>query len=116
MLLTRILFVLGEIAATHAAATIQGKCVSGDRGLSWLASQLSSNAVISCAGQPLQLYNAGRYWGTQYGKNASVVVFPTTASEVASTMNATLMTPLGTGFAFAGGAHGELSMIVSLSS
>jgi len=105
MLFTTALFIFSHIGAAYGAATVQGDCVAGDRGLNWLASQLSSSAVISCAGQPLQLYNANRYWGKQYGRNASVVIFPTTAGEVASTMKATSMTPLGEGFAFAGGAY-----------
>jgi hypothetical protein len=44
---------------------VQGDCVAGDKGLTWLAKQLTPSSVISCRGSPLQLYNAGRYWGEQ---------------------------------------------------
>ena len=104
-------FVLAAIVALgQAKATVQGRCTSDDKGLSWLASQLSPSAVISCLGSPLQQYNAGRYWGLQYAKNASVVVFPTTPAEVAAAMKATALSPLGADFAFVGGAHGKASL------
>jgi len=44
---------------------IQGDCVAGDKGLSWLSKKLSDGSVIACRGTPLQLNNAGRYWGEQ---------------------------------------------------
>lgn len=80
MFMSKVLIVSSYCAATaYGVATIQGSCTSGDTGLSWLASQLSAPSIISCLGSPLQQFNAGRYWGTQYGKNASVVVFPATS-------------------------------------
>lgn len=107
-LCTFILAAYCVVNPTQAVATIQGACTKHDAGLSWLAAQMSAKAVISCLGSPLQKYNAGRYWGLQHAKNASVVVFPTTTEEVASAMKATSMTPLGADFAFVGGAHGML--------
>jgi len=89
-----------------ATAAVQGTCVQGDSGLSWLASKLGASAVIACSGSPLQLYNVNRYWGKQVAKNASVVVYPTTAEEVSYAVQATNKTPLGKDFAFVGGAHG----------
>jgi len=55
----------GYGAQGNATCIVQGDCVSHDRGLTWLSTQLSPAAVISCRGSPLQLYNAGRYWGEQ---------------------------------------------------
>ena len=89
-----------------SAATVQGTCTQHDTALASLANQLSSSAVIACANSTLQQYNVNRYWGTQFGKNASVVVFPTTAQEVSYAVQATCQTPLGKDFAFVGGAHG----------
>lgn len=115
MFMTRILVVAScLVVLVQSTATVQGSCISGDAGLSWLASQLSPQAVISCLGSPLQLYNAGRYWGMQYAKNASVVVFPVTPEEVSITMRATSKTPLGTNFAFVGGGHGILFILAFL--
>jgi len=54
----------------------------------------------------LQQYNVNRYWGKQFGKNASVVVYPSCADEVSYAVQATNKTPLGKNFAFVGGAHG----------
>jgi len=55
----------GHGGQSNATCIVQGDCVSHDRGLSWLSTQLSPTAVISCRGSPLQLYNAGRYWDEQ---------------------------------------------------
>ena len=97
-----------------ASAAVQGSCasntntdISSRNALSWLESKLSSNAVISCRGAPLQLYNAGRYWGEQYGKNASVVVFPVTTQDVSYAVQAAAQAPCFSDFAFVGGAHGQ---------
>lgn len=100
------LTVLYGVRSVYAAASVEGDCISNDKGLTWLAPQLSPSSFISCAGSPLQLYNAGRYWGEQFGKNASVVVFPASAADVASTIKAAGMSPLGTDFAFVSGGHG----------
>lgn len=101
------LFVAALAAFSDAAATVQGTCAALDTGLIWLQSVLSPNAVISCRGQPLAQYNAGRYWGEQYGKSAAVVVFPATSKDVGYAIQATSLTPLGLDFAFVSGAHGQ---------
>ena len=53
----------------------------------------------------MQEYNVDRYWGEQYSKNASVVVYPTTSHDVSLIMQALQWTPLGQDFAFVSGAH-----------
>lgn len=97
---------LSSLASSISAAIVQGTCVKHDSGLKWLANKLSSSAVISCEGSSWQQFNADRYWGTQFGKNASVVVFPTCTQDVSYTVMATHKTPLGNDFAFVSGAHG----------
>lgn len=97
---------LSVLASQTSAALVQGACTKHDRGLKWLVARLTPNAVISCKGSSWQEYNAGRYWGSQFGVNASVVVFPVTTRDVSNAMIATNWTPLGKDFAFVGGAHG----------
>ena len=93
------------LLAPVQAAVVQGDCISADQALSQLADNLSPEAIVSCEGQPLQQYNANRYWGEQYSKNASVVVFPTCADDVSLTLQTLPHTPLGQDFAFVSGAH-----------
>ncbi|KAF2150293.1 FAD-binding domain-containing protein [Myriangium duriaei CBS 260.36] len=92
---------------TTATAFIEGTCTETDSGLKWLASKISKDTAISCQGQPLQLHNANRYWSKQNGKNASVVVYPTSKHDVAFAVKASRMTALGDDFAFVSGAHGQ---------
>lgn len=101
-----IFFVLSLISVT-ASARLEGDCIARDAGLSWLASLLSANAAISCEGSELATHSVGRYWGTQDGKNASVVIYPTTAKDVNYTVQASSKSPLGKDFAFVCGAHGQ---------
>ncbi|KAF2221486.1 hypothetical protein BDZ85DRAFT_17790 [Elsinoe ampelina] len=99
---------LSVLALTSVtSAFVQGDCVKKDAGLKWLAGKINKSSAISCRGQPLQLFNQGRYWGTQYGKNASVVVFPSTKEDVAFAVQAASKTKLGKEFAFVAGAHGQ---------
>lgn len=111
MLSTTALAFLQAIAiGVSAKAIVQGNCTRTDKGLQWLEEQLSPKAVISCKGEPLQLFNAGRYWGTQFGKNASVVVFPASAQDVSYTVRATQRTSFGQKeFAFVSGAHSMIN-------
>lgn len=106
-LLILFLSTLHLFSLCHGMAKVQGNCTANDGGLTWLASQLSANATISCLGSPLQEYNAGRYWGLQFAKNASIVVFPASTQDVSATVKATQMTPLGVDYAFVSGAHGQ---------
>ncbi|QDS70221.1 hypothetical protein FKW77_007032 [Venturia effusa] len=110
MLSATILSFLQTFAIGVAAkAIVQGNCTAADDGLQWLEENLSPQAVISCKGEPLQLFNAGRYWGTQFGKNASVVVFPVSAQDVSYTVQATQKTSFSQEFAFASGAHSMIN-------
>lgn len=85
--------------------TIEGYCVQNDTALLQLSSQLSPQSAISCLGSPLQLQNADRYWGIQFGKNASVVVYPASTKDVSLTVQAANASPKGRDFAFVSGAH-----------
>ena len=100
---------LSLIAFSHAAAVIQGNCTSSDSALNWLSHHLSSASAISCLGSPLQQHNAGRYWGSQFGKNASVVVYPGSTQDVSYTVQAANRSPLGADFAIVGGAHSQIN-------
>ncbi|GAB7338882.1 hypothetical protein MBLNU457_5565t2 [Dothideomycetes sp. NU457] len=91
--------------ASVVSAFVQGNCTVTDPSLRWLANRLSPQAAIACRGEPLQLKNAGRYWGEQYGKNASVVVYPITKEDVSYAVQASNRSPLGRDFAFVCGAH-----------
>ncbi|ATY59728.1 FAD binding domain [Cordyceps militaris] len=88
---------------------IEGACVRSDAALRWLASQLSENAAISCRGQPLQQHNADRYWGEQFGKNASVVVYPATTHDVSRAVQAAAWSTFGRDFSVVGGAHSQVN-------
>ncbi|KAK8143507.1 hypothetical protein G3M48_007156 [Beauveria asiatica] len=101
------LFDLGSLVT--AGPYIQGTCIRSDTALQWLASRLSKNSAISCRGQPLQLHNADRYWGEQFGKNASVVVYPATTKDVSRAVQAANWSKFGTDFSIVGGAHGQIN-------
>lgn len=101
------LLLLSSLVSVAFSARLEGNCIAGDAGLSWLAPLLSTNAAISCQGQGLASYTAGRYWGSQYGKNASVVIFPATAKDVSYAVQAASKSPLGKDFAFVCGAHSQ---------
>ena len=105
MLLTVLTLIAFCGTAVNAYAAVEGTCVKSDPGLRWLQSVLSDKAVISCKGQPMQMYNANRYWGLQFSKNASVVVFPANTQDVSYTVQATKRTPLGNDFTFVGGGR-----------
>ncbi|GAB7356224.1 hypothetical protein MBLNU459_g7044t1 [Dothideomycetes sp. NU459] len=93
------------VSATSARSLVQGRCTSDDAALNWLTSKLSYHAVLSCEHFPLQVYNSERYWGKQYGKNASVVVFPRTALDVSHAVQAAASS--GLDLAFVSGGHGQ---------
>ncbi|KAH0288758.1 FAD-binding domain-containing protein [Aureobasidium namibiae CBS 147.97] len=95
------------LTISTARAFTQGECIKHDFALIRLASQLSPGAAISCRHSLLQEYNANRYWGEQYSKNATVVVFPLTADDVSHTVQAASSSRLGWDLAFVGGGHGQ---------
>lgn len=104
--------VLGALSLAGIAsssALIQGDCTKGDKGLEWLSKEMTGKSAISCLGQPLQKYNSNRYWGTQFAKNASVVVFPSSTEDVSRAVKAANKSPLGQDFAFVGGAHSQVN-------
>ena len=84
---------------------IEGDCIKNDPALLQLSKSLSPQSAISCLGSPLQQHNAHRYWGIQFGKNASVVVYPATTKDVSLTIEAANASPKGKDFAFVCGAH-----------
>lgn len=90
---------------TPAHSRVEGDCVSSDPALLELSKQLSPQAAISCLGSPLQRHNAQRYWGKQFGKNASVVVYPASTQDVSFTVRAASASPKGEDFAFVSGGH-----------
>ena len=95
------------------ATIVQGNCFRNDQALEKLSQELSRNAAIACRGEPLQLYNAGRYWGVQYSKDASVVMFPATKEDVSCAVKAAAVSPLGKDLAFVSGGHGETNASTS---
>lgn len=107
MHLTTIICAFLFFACLASAGIIQGECADTDPALQWLSTQLSTNATISCRGSPLQLYNEGRYWGEQYGKNAIVAVFSYTKYDVSQAVRASALTPLGRDLSFVSGGHGQ---------
>ncbi|KAI5270805.1 FAD-binding domain-containing protein [Aureobasidium subglaciale] len=89
-------------------AFVQGDCISCDAALSKLSFQLSPGAAISCRNSPLQKQNAKRYWGEQYGKNATIVVFPVTKEDVSHAVRAASFSRHGErDLAFVCGGHGQ---------
>ena len=103
--LIKLLFL--TFASLASGALVQGTCVQNDSILEQLSQQLSPNAAIACRGSPLQVYNAGRYWGVEYSKNASIVVFPTSKEDVSYAVKAAAAWPLGKDLAFVSGGHGQ---------
>ena len=95
------------VSFSFASTIVQGGCTQNDTALQKLATQLSPNAALACRGSSLQLYNADRYWGLQYSKNASVVVFPHTREDVSYAVKAAAASPLGRDLTFVSGGHGE---------
>ncbi|KZZ95342.1 FAD binding domain protein [Moelleriella libera RCEF 2490] len=103
------LSLLGIATVGRGGPVIEGDCVSTDDGLEWLSGVLSSGSAISCLGHPLQQSNSRRYWGTQFGKNASVVVYPSTTQDVSLAVRAARRSPLGQDFAVVSGGHSQLN-------
>jgi FAD/FMN-containing dehydrogenase len=95
------------LMTSTACAFTQGECIKHDLALTRLASQLSPGAAITCRHSPLQEHNANRYWGEQYSKNATVVVYPLTRDDVSHTVQAASSSRLGRDLAFFGGGHGQ---------
>ncbi|KAJ5151739.1 FAD-binding domain-containing protein [Penicillium capsulatum] len=103
----RIFSLLGCLALTSEAATVQGVCALTDPALAAMMPFLSSDAAIACKGSPLQAENAQRYWGTQFSKNASVVVYPSNTKDLSLAVKASKESKLGKDFAFVSGGHGQ---------
>jgi FAD/FMN-containing dehydrogenase len=101
------------LKALLSYAFVQGSCIERDAALTLLASQLSPGAAISCRGCSLQGYNAHRYWGEQYEKNATLVVFPVTREDVSHAVKAAAFSRLGRDLAFVGGGHGQTNASTS---
>jgi FAD/FMN-containing dehydrogenase len=70
-----------------------------------LRQKLSPQAQVATYGDLLQRQNANRYWGTQYGEAASMVVLPYTTEDVAMAVKTLAGTPLEQHMTFVGGAH-----------
>lgn len=100
-----VLLTAGLVAVN--GALLQGTPPASDPALQTLIDGLSHNAAVSFLGHPLQNFNAQRYWGVQYAKNASVVIFPANSNDVSLVMQALPHTPLRHDFAFVGGGHGQ---------
>lgn len=109
MRLRYLLTVAVTFACTSASAVVEGDCTHHDATLGWLARSLSDYSAISCLGQPLQRHNAGRYWGEQFGKNASVVVYPGNTQDVSHAVKAASKSPLAQDFALVGGGHSMIN-------
>lgn len=101
------LFVLATIVL--GGPVVEGDCARQDYGLQWLVSKLSNNAAVSCFGQPLQKKNAQRYWGTQFSKDAQVVVYPSSTEDVSFAVRAARMSPTGNDFAIVCGGHSMIN-------
>ena len=91
--------------ASRPHPLVEGDCVKNDSALLQLSKDLSPQSAISCLGSPLQQHNAHRYWGIQFGKNASVVVYPASTKDVSLAVHAANTSPKGKDFAFVCGAH-----------
>ncbi len=88
---------------------VEGKCLQNDSALLRLSKELSPESAISCLGSPLQQHNVNRYWGVQFGKNASVVVYPASTKDVSLIVQAANASPKGKDFAFVCGAHSMIN-------
>ncbi|KAK2591879.1 hypothetical protein QQS21_010431 [Conoideocrella luteorostrata] len=104
-----VICLIAAAASANANPLIEGDCIRSDPGLRQLSRVLSNKSAISCLGQPLQRHNSNRYWGTQFGKNASVVVYPSTTKDVSLAVQAANRSPLGQDFAFVGGGHSQIN-------
>lgn len=100
---------LAFAACVAGGPIVEGDCVRRDEGLQWLVSKLSNEAAVSCLGQPLQKQNAHRYWGTQFAKDAQVVVYPASTEDVSVAVRAANRSPTGHDFAVVCGAHGMIN-------
>ncbi|KAJ3497361.1 hypothetical protein NLG97_g1964 [Lecanicillium saksenae] len=109
MIFSALITFVGLACPGAALAHVEGACVSSDAALQWLESRLSNGSAISCRGQPLQLHNFNRYWGEQFGKNASVVVYPATTEDVSRAVQAASWSRFGTDFSIVGGAHSQIN-------
>ncbi|PQK12030.1 hypothetical protein BB8028_0003g06490 [Beauveria bassiana] len=109
MIFSTIIALFDLVSLVTAGPYIEGTCTRSDGALQWLASRLSENSAISCLGQPLQLRNANRYWGEQFGKNASVVVYPATTKDVSQAVQAANWSKFGADFSIVGGAHSQIN-------
>lgn len=90
-----------------SAATVEGNCLAG---IPWfnVSDYLSDDAIISCRGQPSQLANAGRYWGKNDAKNASIVALPANAKDISLMTKAiSAFAPDSFDWTFVGGAHSQ---------
>lgn len=92
-----------------ASLLVEGNCLQHDNKIAPFFPSFSADAAISCRGEPLQQYNSNRYWGTQFAKNASVVVYPVTTMDLANAVRWAEASQFRHGFAFVGGAHGKLN-------
>ena len=99
----------GQDNFTDARPLLEGDCIESDLALLRLSKELSPHSAISCLNSPLQQHNANRYWGVQFGKNASVVVYPASTKDVSLTVQAANASPKGKDFAFVSGAHSMIN-------
>ncbi|KAK2023009.1 FAD-binding domain-containing protein [Colletotrichum zoysiae] len=92
--------------ALAAGATLE--CSNPSQLITKLDDLFSSTSAIGCSGSQLQKDNAGGYWGEQYAKNASIVVYPSTAKDVQDAVSAFVSSEKGgkTELAFGSGFHG----------
>lgn len=103
----QILSLLSCLALSSEAATVQGTCTHGDPALAAMVPGLSSGAAVACKGSPLQAKNAAHYWGNQFSKNASVVVYPANTHDLSVAVKASKASKYGKDFAFVSGGHGQ---------
>ena len=106
MKLAALLLLLPSFASA-ATTNLEGSCINSDPALVTLSRSLSPRAAISCRGSRCNQFTAGRYWGTQFGKQAAVDVFPANTADVSAAVIAASNSPLAQkDFAFVSGAHG----------
>lgn len=103
----QILSLLSTLALTSEAATVQGLCTLIDPSIALMVPALSVDAAVACRGSPLQAKNAEKYWGTQFSKNASVVVYPANTHDLSLAVKASRTSQYGDDFAFVSGGHGQ---------
>lgn len=109
MILSTVVLLLSLACQVAALPSTQGACVSSDAALLWLETELSNSSAIACRGHPLQLHNFNRYWGEQFGKNASVVVYPATTKDVSLAIQAASWSRFGSDVSIVGGAHSQIN-------